>query len=441
MKFVVALLLAGCFTVPLFAQESAQLPPTTPPEDQSSTSNPITSLASQFLEHDFLNFFLFANLVYDSEPISLNGRTVNAGGFGFDGGGGVNANKILRDGFISLSYRGDYRDYASSFYPSGTSQSLNFAYEKRLGRRWTFSANVNGGIFLYGGTFFEPEPSDVNNVQTNPFSTESKFLSGGVGISYRATRRLSYVFNGQYYLNRYNLPGSLGSTGVSGTGSVLYRTTARTTVGGTYTHTYFTYQQHVGQVQANMLAATLSHIFSARWQVSLQGGVTRTDSNGTIRVPVVIVEGNNLLPGYEIGAYHRVSSFPSYQGTLTHQIQRRSSLSVSAGQGISAGNGVYLASKNLFLMGYYSYSVQRRSNFSFGGGISHLSSVANNVAYSYTSTSFTASYSYSLLRHLGANARYDFVRYGTLGSLGSATDNRFTIGVYFSSKSVPMTLF
>jgi hypothetical protein len=440
LRFVVALLWASVLAGTLSARQAAQLPPTAAtPEDQSPSANPITTLAQQFLEHDFFNFYVFANGVYDSEPLTLNGRSINEGGLGFDGGGGVNAFKQFKDGYLSLGYRGDYRDYSSSFFPSGTDQSLSFSYQKALTRRWILSLDTNAGIFLYGGTFFAPEPSQVNYVQTNPFSSESKFLSSGISLSYRATRRLTYVLNGQFYINRYNLPGSIGSTGVTGSASVLYRTTARTTVGGIYSHTYFGYQQQAGQLHADSVAATLSHIFSDHWYASASAGMTRTDSSGTVRVPVLIVNGNNLLPGYALGHYDRVSTFPSVQGTVSHQL-RRSMLSISGGQGIAAGNGVFLASRNVFLDGFYSYST-RRSNLSFGGGISRLNSVANNVSFHYKSSSFSASYAYTVMRHIGANFRYDFVDYGSLGGINSRADNRVSFGVYFTSKTVPLTLF
>jgi hypothetical protein len=440
LKFVLALLSAPLLVGTLLAQQTSQLPPAaSPSEDQAASTNPVTTLAREFFDHDFLNFFLFANAVYDSEPLTVGGQTVNQGGWGFDGGGGVDAYKQLRDGYISLGYRGDYRDYASTVYPSGTDQSISFAYMKRLNKRWSFNFDVNGGIFLYGGTFFAAVPSQVDYVQTNPFSSESKFLSSGVALTYRQTRRLSYVFNGQYYVNRYNIPGSIGATGVTGAGSALYQITARTTIGATYSHSYFEYQHAAGQANADTVVATISHRFSGKWSASASGGFTRTDTSGTITVPVLIVDGNNLLPGYATGHYDRVSTFPSIIGTVTRSL-RRSSINVSGGQNIASGNGVFLASKDRFLDGYYSYS-WRRANLSLGGGLSHLSSVANTVAYTYSTGSFTASYAYNLMRHLGANFRYDYVRYGSIGSVGTRTDNRIMFGVYFSSKPVPLTLF
>lgn len=439
MRFVVALLSVSLFAATAVAQEAGQTPPTAATE-QAPSGNVLTTLASQFLDHDFFNFYAFANGVYDSEPLTLNGQSVNQGGWGFDGGGGVDAYRHLRDGFISLSYRGDYRDYESTFFPSGTSQSLAFQYQKSLSRRWLFSFNVDGGIFLYGGTYFGPQTAEVSNTQVNPFSTESRFLATGISLTYRQTRRLSYVFNGQFYLNRYNIPGSIGSTGVTGSGAVLYRTTARTTVGGTYSHTYFAYQGGRGQANADTVEGTVSHVFNGQWYATASGGVTRTVASGVIPIPVIFINGNNLIPGYVLGRYNTTRTFPSVEGTLSRPL-RRSALSVSGGQGITSGNGVFLASKNDFINGYYSYRQSRRANLGLGGGYSHLTSVSNNVSFGYSSASFTASYAYNLMRHIGTNFRYDFVRYGSIGAFNSRTDNRISFGVYFSSKSIPLTLF
>jgi hypothetical protein len=434
-RFVVTVLSLLVCLVEAFGQQAGQAPSA----DQGGP-NPITSLASQLFEHNFFNVYAFANGVYDSEPLTVNGQSVNDSGWGFDGGGGANAVRHLRHGYLSLSYRGEYRDYQSTFFPSGTSQSLSFAYENELSRRWTFSFNTNGGIFLYGGTYFAPEPTEVNNVQTNPFSSESKFLESGISLAYRQTGRLSYVFNGEYYLNRYNLRGAIGSTGVTGSGSLLYRTTARTTLGATFSHTYFTYQRGTGEANADTLAATISHMFREHWFASASAGVSRTTATGSIEVPVLILNGNNVIPGFALGHYNTTSTLPAVQGTLSRQL-RRSAISVSGGQGVSSGNGVFLASKNRFLNGYYSYNQGRRANLSFGGGYSRLTSISNNVSFSYHSASFSASYAYNVMRHIGTNIRYDYVHYGGIGAFNSRSDNRISFGVYFTSKAVPLTLF
>jgi hypothetical protein len=46
-----------------------------------------------------------------------------------------------------------------------------------------------------------------------------------------------------------------------------------------------------------------------------------------------------------------------------------------------------------------------------------------------------------VLRHLGVNLRYDFIQYGTIGTFSNRSDSRFTFGLYFSSKDIPIGLF
>ncbi len=87
--------------------------------------------------------------------------------------------------------------------------------------------------------------------------------------------------------------------------SVQYRTTARTTLGGTYSYNYFGYQNNAGSDSASSVGATLSHQFRSHWTVNLYGGVTRNSASGVIVVPVNLLIGNQAVGGYEIGNYRR----------------------------------------------------------------------------------------------------------------------------------------
>lgn len=411
-------------------------------QDENSTQWSPVTLAGEFLEHDFVNWFGYVNGVYDSyAPISRNTGTTNNGSFGWEVGGGVSATHAFRDGDFSLSYRGDYRDYQNSFYSTGTDQNLGLSYIKRLTRRWTLSTSLGGGISFYGGTFFSAASNATTIVPNNPFSSETRYLSAGANISYQQSRRLSYVVGGSYFLQRYNFQGAISSQGGSGSGSVLYRTSVRTTVGATYSHGYFSYQGSSGTANSDTIQATVSHVFPNHWTGSLAGGVTHSTISGIAQMPVFVINGGTLGPGgYVPGQYHQSTSFPSFSGTVG-RAYRHSNVYASAGQGISAGNGYYLASKTLYVNGVYSVAIQRRQNVSFAGGYNRLSSVANTVAVDYSSSSLSASYGVNVIRYVGLNARYDYIHYGSLNPNPSINDNRLSFGVTFSSKSIPLTLF
>lgn len=407
--------------------------------DEGLRGIPVT-LAGQFFDHDFVNYTLFANAIYDTNLGTLQGnQTVAGGGFGYSVGGGVTASHQSRNGVLSLSYRGDYRHYGAAGYGSGTDQNLALNYSQRLTHRWAMNTNVAAGILLYGGGFYSVAPSAASTVVTNPFSPETRFVSAGLNFSYQQTRRLSYVFGGQFYLNNYNYPGAINSVGGTGIASMVYRLTGRTSVAGTYSHTYYHYGRSAGNSTLDGGSLTLEHEFPAHWQASLTVGLMRSHAVGIISIPLSVIVGQQAVVGYITGPYDQVSLIPSFQGTVT-RYRRRTAFSISAGQGVQPGNGVYLTSRSQFLNGTYSYSM-RRSNISLGYGYFHLTSIANSVSQGYSTGNFSGSYSYLVTRHLSTNFRYDLISYGGLGSYGGFVGHRLTFGVAYSSASIPMTLF
>jgi hypothetical protein len=410
-----------------------------PEADNGVRGIPVT-LAGQFFDHDFVNYTLFGNVVFDTNLATLQGsQVVNGSGFGWSAGGGVAASHHTRNGALSLNYRGDYRHYGTAGYGSGTNQNLALDYSLRLNQRWSVSMDAMGGILLYGGGFYSIAPTGASGVSTNPLSTETRVLSSGVNFTYQQTRRLSYVFGGQFFLTNYNYVGGFDSLGGSGTFSVVYRLTAKTSLAGTYSHSYYTYSHDVGTTVLDGGSMTLSHTFSDHWQASATLGLNRTHARGTITLPVSIILGQQTVNGYVTGPYDTISLTPAFQGSLTRYL-RHSALSLSGGQNIVPGNGLYLTSRSQFINGTYSYST-RRSNISFGGAYNRLASLANTVSQSYSGANFSASYSYVVRRHLSADFRYDLNTYGGLFSYNGVTEHRLTAGLSLSSKSIPLTLF
>ena len=104
------------------------------------------------------------------------------------------------------------------------------------------------------------------------------------------------------------------------------------------------------------------------------------------------------------------------------------------------GNGIYLTSRAIVGSGFYSRSM-RRANFSAGGSYSHLTSVSANITNSYTTGNLAASFGYTLMPHVSANFRYDYLSYGSFSGLSGIRDNRISFGISWSLKSIPMTLF
>ncbi|MFL6415907.1 MAG: hypothetical protein ACJ74Y_09595 [Bryobacteraceae bacterium] len=417
-----------------FAQEGPQM-------DNPIHFNPVT-LASQFFEHNnYFNYFGTFTGVYDSYAPTYNslGQPVNHGSFGYSIGGGLSGYHAFRRATLSLSYSGNYRNYNNPLFSNGTDQNFAIAYTRRLSRRWTMGLSGNAGTVLYGSGYLGTASEGADAVATNPFSANTRYASAGFSLAYQQTRRWSYVVSGNFFLQRYSYANAIGATGGSGNVGVNYRVTARTTVSVDYGASGFTYQYGSGDSRLNSISGSVSHMFPHNWFVSFNGGITRSNISGFISIPVSALTGNVGAGGYVVGQYSTSSNFPAFGGSVIRNF-RRFQISASGGQSIISGNGYYLASRNQYLNGTYSKSF-RRSNFSLGGNWYRLKSAANTVAYSYSAGGLGASYSYQLMRYLGSNFRYDYVRYGNLVPYPAITDHRLSFGLTLSSRSVPLTLY
>ncbi|MGH9619792.1 MAG: hypothetical protein ACRD45_08810 [Bryobacteraceae bacterium] len=428
-----ALVLVSLVAFPVFGQQQQNTQ-----ENNQGFYNPFT-LASGILQHNFFNVFAYGNGAYDTNSqILANGKTT--GSFGYALGGGIQLSHVWKTATLGLSYSGAYQHYNSSFFASGPTQNLVLGYTKQFSKRWALSLSEAAGIYLYGESYYSTQATNTNPVVTNPFSSQTRFASSSISLTYRQTRRLSYVFSGFYSLYRYNGPRGIGANDVGASIGADYQLTGRTTVGGRYSYSYFRYQRHAGSDHLNGIYGTITHAFSRRWTASASVGLVRSNASGIITVPITIITGTGqTLSGYEVGAYHNSQFIPSLTGTISH-LYRRSQFSISGGQGVSSGNGVFLASRNRYIGGVYSYNL-RNSVFSVGASYNRLSSISNTINYGYSSENLTASYGHNLFRYVAANLRYDFIEYGGLGAFGARHDNHFTFGLSFSSKSIPLTLY
>lgn len=430
-----SLLLVSFLALPAWGQQQQN---TQQNQNDQGFYNPFT-LASGMLQHNFVNIYAFGNGAYDTNALVLsNGST--GGSVGYAVGGGVQISHLWRTSSLGLSYSGSYQHYNSSFFINGPTQNLSLGYTKQFSKRWIMSLSEAAGIYLYGESYYSTQATNTNPVVTNPFATQTRYESSSISMTYRQTRRLSYVISGRYSLYRYNGPGGIGANDAGGSFGFEYELTGRTTLGGTYSYSYFRYQRDAGQDHLNGFYGTVSHMFSRRWTGSASAGVVRSSAQGNIDVPITILTGQQqTLVGYEIGSYRNQSWVPSVEASLTH-LYRRASVSISGGQGVSSGNGVYLASKNRYIGGVFSYNM-RNSVFSLAAFYNQLSSIANSVDRSYSSGSFSAGYGHNLWRYVAANFRYEFIEYGGVGSFGGRSDNHFTFGLSFSTKDIPLTLY
>lgn len=419
----------------------------------SSNGSEAVTAASQFFDHDFVNFYAFANGVLNTNlPAGENssGQQTFGHALGWESGGGVTLMHSFKDGGISLNYAGSYHDYNYPNTSAATSQqqTLSLGYSKRFNRHWSLSANVSGGILGFGSSFYSGS-SLLSTTPGNPYSEESRFGNVGLNLTYAQTRRLSYVFSGSFFYNGYVTPASIANNplsnppsvrGLSGGVSVLYRLTARTTVGGTYSHSYYHYSGRVGTTDVDSGSLTLSHQFQDHWQLDLSAGGNHSASSGIAVTPIAFQFGGVTYLAYCECPYNRTVTSPAYNAVLTHYV-RHASISFSGGQSILAGNGIYLTSRDEFASAIVSYSLAH-SNISFGGNYSRLSSVsAADLSQTFGYYGTSASFGTRIVSHVSGNARWDLIHYDNIFSSNGLTENRFSFGISVSTQSVPLTLF
>jgi hypothetical protein len=415
----------------------AQDPSNTGSQSQipSNTAPPLLQRPYEAVK-DFFNFFAFANGVLDTNGAYL--QNANSGSvFGEQIGGGAAGFHQFSTGLISVYYNGDYRHYGKNSYGNGTDQTLAVYYQK-TGKHWNLTVGETAGEFFQGGGSYSTAANPVNPsvlVQTSPFASSTRYAGTTLSLTYQQSLRLSYQVTGSYFLNRYNGSVSIGSNNLVGAFSTIYRITRRTSVSGSYSHSNFLYQGNQGSSGVDSVFLTLGHDFASHWSVSVAGGMTRASSSGTYRIPVFI--SGIQQPVYVVGPYNQTNFVPYYQGTVSRDM-KHSLVGISGGESVGPGNGFYLASRVLYLNGYWRYTM-RRSNLSANGYVSRLSSVANAVAGNEFTTGLGAAYAYNLIRHVGLNVRYDYIKYSNIGSFHTPSDNRISMGIYFTSKDVPLS--
>jgi hypothetical protein len=434
LKYFALLPLAALLGAPLNAQDGPPLAET--PADNgnvpASLIQPIERAA------DYLNFYAFFNGIYDTS--NEYGAGTNADGFGTQAGGGVSANHDFARGTLSFGYRGDYRSSGNSELPGGTEQTLTFFYRRLITRRLTLSFAEEGGTYPEGTVLQEPTITvDQQFVQTSPYALTYRFNASTITAAYRQTARLSYEFTGTFTLARYTSPVGLGSDDLIGTASALYALTPATTLSGTYQEMYYHFQRNAGTARTASTYLTLSHALPSHWTLGASAGATHADDDGSYPIPIYLKSGNSIIPFVYVGHYATSANLPYFSGSASRN-WHHSLASFRGGESVTPGNGVFLTSRTLGISGVFSYGT-RRSNISASGSFSRLTSAANAATTTYRAIDFGGGYSYNLIRHLGANTRYDHVTTEFVGSSASGTDNRLSIGLYFTSKDIPLAIF
>jgi hypothetical protein len=208
-------------------------------------------------------------------------------------------------------------------------------------------------------------------------------------LTIQKSTRLSFSFMGMGMLVRRRSAALYGTNGGSAMGDVQYRLSARSTIGGVFTYTYFTSPGVFHTSNMYSVMASYGLRLSRVWEVSAFGGVLRSEIKFIQTVPLDPVV--QLLLGVREGTAvgYGVRSVP-HVGARVSRVFSRGVLYVSGGETIVPGNGLFLTSRATTGRAGYTYTGLRVWSLSAFMYYTAAKSIANVVGgYNTLSASIT----------------------------------------------------
>lgn len=293
------------------------------------------------------------------------GNVPNLDSYGAELTFGVSGTHSWKHTKVGLDYRGGVGHYVQQSSFDSISQGLLLGITQRISRHISLNLRESAGIFTQAfglGSLSQTVPFDPSQSYiptTTFFNNRTYYLSTQVDLKIQKTARLSFNFGGANFLNRYRAAGLIGSTGLGANADVQYRLDRRSTIGATYDFQHFYYTGQFGAADVHSVAATFSRALAAKLEFSAAIGASRIEQTFIQQVPVdpVIAAILGVSSTTEIG--HFVSWIPSGNLRLS-QVFRQGVFYLTAGRGVSPGNGLFTTSYTDTVSGGYTYTGVRR---------------------------------------------------------------------------------
>jgi hypothetical protein len=436
---------------PLVIQNPAPAQEETPPEPQyggpAILSRGGTSTLRVPTENIRIRPFLTVNGNYDTGitpvTVSSQGKIPNDSSLGVEVAAGLFGYHRWKSATLGVDYRGSYREYTKNSYYNGTDQSLSLMYTKQAARHLTYTLRESAGLF--SRNFYSPGPYNLidatfsNTPTTDIFDGRTIYLSTMADVVYQATSRLSFNIGGDGFVVRRRSSSLYGLTGYRARADMAYRTSRFATSGLAYDFTHFEYTKGFGGSDIHTLALTQAFRLSRNWELSLRAGGSRVETLGLIQVAIDPVIAAIIGINQGIQVIYRVNWVPAANVLLTRKFHY-ATLTANYNRGVSPGNGVYLTSRQESETGGLSYSGIRKANIGLYAGYTSYGSLTQTLG---NFSAFTAGggFTYQISGPLHFLTHYDYRRYDISGSVFQRPSYRATIGIGFSPKDVPLSLW
>jgi hypothetical protein len=378
-------------------------------------------------------------------PASLNseGEVVELGGMsGFQGNLGVFGNKTWRRTSVGLDYAGNYRRYSANSFLNGSDHMLSLGVSNQLSRRvQVFSRSAAGTIARYytGGALFDSDAGGVANFGV--FDNRAHYVQQNAGVSFMPNSRLTLTGSGSGWTVRRQSRSLAGVSGYGAEGNLSYRLNRTQFLEGSYTFQHFDYVRNFGETDLHTAMAGFGQRIGRRWQLSLNGGVSKVFTIGLEQVAADPLTAALFGRATSIQAFSRSVNFGAGQAMLRGTF-KTSSVDFEFSQLPNPGNGVFLTSKVRQIRGRYSYTGIRRMSLSLLVSRMSMQSIGQSQLGTFQFTNGGVASSFKLMRSLEAVAQFDARDLSVSQGLGfSRLSHRVAFGLNWHPSEFPITFW
>lgn len=392
-----------------------------------------------------LRFFVNATGIYDTglQPYSVDGagRLVTVNGlYGTEIAAGAYGVHNFRHGRLGLDYRGTYRHYTDNPFFDGTDHQLSLGYTYQKSRRLVFDLRQMAGSVSQGTSFSSYLPAVPDAIVTPSsllFDNRANYLQSTLDVNFIKSNRTVLTFGGNGFGIWRKATGLIGMEGYDLHGKIQHRLSRRTTVGVSYQHMHFDFPKAFGESDINSFSGIWATQLSRFWTANLEAGAYQTEVHGLQRVSVDPEIAALLGVSSTVTTFYRKSTFPQWDVSLNRRFQR-AYLSFHYKRGVSAGNGVYLTSRQDDAGAALSYTATRKWSISMHGGYSHLNGIGQDLQ-PYSQFIGGAGVTYAINHPFQIFANYDSRHQEIMDVAFRQNSYRAAIGISFSPGDVPLS--
>jgi len=344
---------------------------------------------------------------------------------------------------LALDYRGDVRDYSTSYWDS-TDQFLSLILKHEPTKRVTITLRAQAGV--YSNNYFLSSAlgnTDTNYLQLPQYDIyDNRVEFGGFSadLTYKLTRRLSFNVGGEGDIVRRQSSALFGMTGGVARGDLEYRISRHSTVGADFRYTYYDYTQAFGNSIVESVGADYSTQFSPHVQLSARVGGARVSSQSLTAVNLSPALAALLGETTSVQAAYQQSYVPDVEVRLSDTF-RRALFSLSYTDQVIPGNGIYLTSRNDSFGGNFSYTGVRHWNFGVNGTYGRMTTLVQTIG-AYTAYGAGVGITRDLGKGLHFVIRADGRHYDLAsGALFASNEYRTSVGITFSPGDLPLVLW